>query len=309
MKSIFGITATLLAMLSGTLLPAAEETIHLKQAFPVGKKIYQSTAINQTMNMGGVPGAPREQGIDIKNKILMDLSIDIKNHNGDQKKAVVRYEKMSMLIDAGSFKKEFASDADDGNPFTLMAGKEMAIIYDKEDRVQSVEGIAELFGEASDQSGAGDVFSQMFSQDQVKESINQGLLQVVPDKALRVGESWPYTMETSMPQGMGEMKVAGNYTLKRLDEFEGYPCAVIGMEGKLESDGKGTMELQGKEIELEFGDSTFEGEIYFDNQLGLPRKSDMLTKMKLTMGLEEQSMLMDMTMTMINKITKVEDNQ
>ena len=306
MKTRFVISTALLATFAFTLSASAEEkSIKLKQGFPVDKKIHQSIVMNQKMKMGGVPGAPDGGGMNMTNKITMDMSMDVKKHGEDQKKAVMKYEKMAMLMDAGIFKQEFSSDDDQpGNPFSQIVGKAITLIYDKDDQVQSVEGMDDLVGGAAAQPGVGEMLKQIFSEEQMKQTMNQGLLQMIPDRPLKVGDHWDYTMETPMPQGMGKMTVAGKYTLKRFDEYEGNQCAVIGMEGRLESEGKNVMEVQGQQIEMEFGDSKFEGDIYFDNELGLPRKSDMLTKIKMTMGVAGQNMTMDMNMTMINKITK-----
>ena len=310
MKMKLAIPTMLMATMACTMLPAAaQESIKLNQAFPVGKKIHQSMVMNQKMKMGGIPGAPEGQGMNMTNKITMDMSMDIKKHGADQKKAVVKYERMAMSMDAGIIKQEFDSDSDDGNPFTAIAGKEITLIFDKDDKVVEVEGADQLLGDAAAQPGIGDMLGQFMSEEQLKEMMSQGLLQNVPEKELKIGDFWEYDMETPMPQGMGKLKVTGKYTLKRFDKYEGHPCAVIAMEGSLKSEGKSKMNMQGQEIEMEFKDSKFEGDIFFDNKLGLPRKSDMLTKMKMEMGILGQSMSMDMNMTMISKITKIEDGK
>ncbi len=310
MKMKFAIPTALLATMACTMLSAsAQKSVKLKQGFPVGKKIHQSIVLNQKMKMAGIPGAPEGQGMNMTNKITMDMSMDIKKHGKDQKKAVVKYDRMAMLMDAGIIKQEFDSESDDGNPFTTIVGKEFSLIYDKDDKVVEVEGIEGFLGDAAEQPGIGDMLKQFMSEEQMKEMMNQGLLQDVPKEAQKIGDYWTYEMETPMPQGMGKFKVSGKYTVKRFDEYEGNPCVVIAMEGKLKSDGKTKMNMQGQEIEMEFKDSKFEGDIYFDNKLGLPRKSDMITKMKMNMGILGQNMTMDMNMTMISKITKIEESK
>lgn len=312
MKLRLAIPPALLATLAATMLPAAgQDSIKLKQSLPVGKKIHQSMVMNQKMNMGGIPGAPEGQGMKMANKITMDMSMDIKKHGEDKKKAAIKYERMAMSMDAGIIKQEFDSAAKDGNPFTAIAGKEITVIYDKDDKVEEVQGVDGLLGDAAAQPGVGDMLKQFLSEEQMKEMMNQGMLQGVPEdkEEFKIGDFWTYEMETPMPQGMGELQVSGKYTLKRFDKYDGIPCAVFAMEGKLASDGKSKMEMNGQEIEMEFKESKFEGEIYFDNKLGLPRKSDMITRMKMNMGILGQTMTMDMNMTMINKITKVEDSK
>ncbi|MFT4639703.1 MAG: hypothetical protein ACI8T1_003028 [Verrucomicrobiales bacterium] len=311
MRSLI-LTAAMTAFALTLSASAEEKAIKLKQGFPVGKKIHQSIVMNQKMKMGGIPGAPGGGEMNMTNRITMDTSMDIKKHGEDQKKAIMKYEKMGMLMDAGVFKQEFNSDDVDqeGNPFAGIVGKAITLIYDKDDQIQSVEGMDALMEWAATEPGVGEMLKQIFSEEQMKQMMNQGLLQMVPDKALTIGDSWHYTMETPLPQGMGKMKVSGQYTLKKFDEYDGKKCVVIGMEGKLETDGKSVMELQGQKIEMEFGESKFEGDIYFDNELGLPRKSDMLTKMKMNMKMAAGiNMSMDMNMTMINKITKIEESK
>ena len=62
---------------------------------------------------------------------------------------------------------------------------------------------------------------------------------------------------------------------------------------------------------MEFKDSQFEADIYFDNKLGLPRKTDMLMMMNIAMSMPAlgMDMTMDMNMTMTSKVTKVEDSK
>lgn len=311
MKIRFALPPTLLAMLALNSIPAHaadQESITINQSIPVGKVIHQSIELNQKMKMSGIPGAPAGQGgVNMTNQIVMEMSMDVKKHGEDQKKAVVKYDRMRMLIDIGIFKQEFDSAAEDGNPFTAITGKEMTVIYDKEDKLESIEGLEGFLGDAAAQPGIGQMMQQIFSEGQMEQMVNAGMLQDVPEKELKIGDKWEYSMESPMPQGMGNLEVSGHYILKRFDELDGIPCAVIGMEGAIES--KGKMNVNGQEVEMEFSDSKFEGDVYFDNKLGLARKSDMLTKMKMTMGLLGQTMTMDMNMTMIYKITKVEDGK
>jgi hypothetical protein len=280
---------------------AETKSILLKQSMPIGKRLVQSMTMNQKMNMEGGP-----QAIKITNKINMDMSMDVTKHGEDQKKATIKYDKASMLMDMGFMKEEVSSENDDGNPFTKLVGKSFAVIYDKEDKIVEVKGADDLIGDAADLGPMASV-AEMFQGDQMKQNLEQGLLQNVPKKALKVGDSWDFEIKINMPNNMGEMVFEGGYTLRKFAEYDGQECAVIAMEGKLEGDGKKEIEMQGQKISMDFKESEIEGEIYFDNKLGLPRKSDTLTKMKMEMAVAGQEMLMDMTITAINKVTKVED--
>ena len=291
-----------------TLTAGAEspQSIKLKQQLPVGKKVHQSIVMNQKMKMGGIPGAPDGGGMNITNKITMGMNMDIKKEGADKKKMVLTYDEMAMAMDAGVFKQEFASD-DENSPFAGIVGKGITITYDKDEQIEKVEGTDALFeGAGGGAPGMDQMMEQMFGEEQLKQTMNQMMLQMIPDRELKIGESWDYTMEVPMPQGMGKMKMEGTYTLKKFDKYEGHDCAVLGMTGKLKTDGKTKMNMQGQEIAMEFKDSKFEGDIYFDNKLGLARKSDMLTTMKMAMDMLGQEMTMDMNMTIIQKVTKVE---
>ncbi len=301
MKMKNSLSLMLASMLALTLSANAEQkSVKIKQGYPVGKKIQQSTEINQKMKMEGPGGQP----MNMNNKISMDMSMDVKKRNEDQTAVVISYDKADMLIDAGIFKQEFSSDSDDGNPFTAIAGKSITMILDKDNQVVEVEGVENLLGDEAEDLGPMAGIKQLFSSDQLKQTIQQGLLQNVPDKELKVGDSWPYTMEMPAPQGEGKIAVKGSYTLKKFAEFDGHPCAVLSTKGDMTID----MEIAGGG-KMKVEDSDFTGEIYFDNKLGLPRKSDLLTKMAMSMDAGGQQMKMNMDMTVIQKITKVEDSK
>ncbi len=311
MKNKFLVPATaFLATCALTFSVSAEEkTIKLKQTLPVGKTVHQSMVMNQKMKMGGAPGVPAG-GVNITNKMIMGMSMDFKKHEGNKKKMTLKYDELSMALDAGVFKQEFSSKDEDG-PFKDIAGKPVTLIYDEKDQVESVEGAEEILGEAANQPGVGDMLKQMLGEEQIKQTMNQMMVQMIPDKVLKIGDSWPYETTVPMPQGMGEMTVKGKYTLKKFDKFEGHDCAVLTMVGSIVSDGKTKIETQGQQVEMEFKDSQFEADIYFDNKLGLPRKTDMLMMMNIAMSMPAlgMDMTMDMNMTMTSKVTKVEDSK
>lgn len=311
MKSRFFIPATaLFASCALTLSATGEEkSITLKQSLPVGKKIYQSMVMNQKMKMAGAPGAPAG-GMNITNKMVMDMSMDITKHEEAKKKMVLKYETLSMNLDAGVFQQEMSSD-DKDSAFGNVAGKPITLIYDKDNQVESVEGAEDLIGDADGVPGAGEMLSQLLSEEQLKQTMNQMMVQGIPKTPVKIGDSWTHEMDIPMPQGMGKMKMKGKYTLKKFDKYEGHDCAVLSMEGEIVSDGKTKVEMQGAEMEMEFKDSQFDGDIYFDNKLGLARKTDMITMMKMEIGMASLglNMSMDMNMTMTAKVTKVEDSK
>lgn len=291
--------------LAAIIMPASAETksITIKQSMPVGKRIEQSMTLNQKMNMAG---GPNGQGMKMSNKMLMDMSMEISKLGKDQKKAVTKFEKASMNVDMGFAKQEFSSENDDGNPFTKLVGKSFDIIFDENDEVVDVKGADNLLGDPAD-LGPMAQMAEAFNGDQMKQNISQGMLQNVPEKELKIGDSWTFDMTFPMPNNMGDLKFDGTYTIQKFAEYEGNECAVIAMEGTLAGDGAKEIDAGGQKVSMEFKESDFEGEIYFDNKLGLPRKSDTLTKMKMNMTVAGMEMSMDMTMTQILKVTKVKD--
>ena len=305
--------AALLTSCALALSASAEETtVTLKQSLPVGKKILQSMVMNQKMKMGGVPGAPEGGGMNMTNKITMDMSMDITKHEKG-KKMVLMYDRMAMLMDAGVFKQEFDSEdkENEANPFQQVVGKPLTLIYNEKDEIESVEGAEGLLGDAANTPGVGDMLTQLFGEEQLKQTMNQMMVQMLPDKPLKIGDSWDYTMDVPMPAGMGKMKMSGKYTLKKFDKVEEHDVAVLGMVGKLITEGKTKMNMQGQELEMEFKNSQFEGDIYFDNKLGLARKTDMLTTMDMAMVIPGlgQEMTIGMNMNMNMKVTQVEDTE
>ncbi|MDA7666113.1 DUF6263 family protein [bacterium] len=312
MKSNFLVPASaILATCALTFSVSAEEkTIKLKQALPAGKKIHQSMVMNQKMKMGGAPGAPAG-GMNITNKMTIGMSMDINKHEEKKKRMILKYEEISMAVDTGLFPKQEFSSKDPEGPFKGLADHPVTLIYDEKDQIVSVEGADELVDGAENQPVVGEMLKQILGEDQLKQTMNQMMVQMIPDKVLKIGDSWPYEMKVPMPQGMGEMTMKGKYTLKKFEKFEGHDCAVLTMVGGIDSDEKVKMETNGQQVEIEFKDSQFEADIYFDNKLGLTRKTNMLTMMNMAMTIPAlgMNMTMDMNMTMTSKVTKVEDSK
>lgn len=262
----------------------AEESLRLRQAFPVGKKLTQSMKMEQVSRMkaGG-------QEVETKSSTDMRIIMTIRAGEADQKRLTLKYDKASM-------KNEIPENLGGGQaaPVDYLAGlvgKEITVVLDGKDQVQGVEGLDDLLKGADENQAA--IWKQLLTEDQMKQMINGSILQALPEKEIKSGDSWPFRQEIALPIGLGKAVTEGNYQLKSIKE----DLAEIAI--------KGTMKIEGPAVSAK--EAPYEGSILFDSKLGLPRMTDMRIKMDIEakIGPKGESMKMQMDQTVKSEITEV----
>lgn len=290
---------TAMGLTLATAVPAraqdAPQSIRIQQSLPAGKALTQSTTINNTMGLQNM-----------KMGMSMNMVSEMAIHAAEEgkKRAVMKYTSAKMAMDMGGAKMEYDSEGDQPSPFSELIGKEVTVLFNADGSIESIEGADDLLGDV--EPGAAAQLKQIFDKAQIKNTLEQSMLQNVPDKELKVDDSWNFEKEVPLPQGMGNLTMKGAYTLQGFEKLDGIDCAVIHLKGTLDGNIEGGADAQGVSVKLE--DAAYEGTIHFDNALGMPRKSDVVIDMVMMMGgLGAEAIKADVQQKIVNEITKVED--
>lgn len=199
---------------------ALQEAVTLAYQFPAGKTLAYKESSTQTQNMD-VMG----QAMTTVSTSSTEFTLKLKGMKGQD------FE-LSALIDAGTA----SSDTPQGNTMTDMSpviGKGFDMILSRLGREIDVSGATVLKVDSA-AGGQRDISSTF-----------QAFFPDLPDKALKVGDTWPNEDTVVQQEGNGEtrIKMANQNTLDGFETVDGYECARIkvvskgNIEGNLEQQG------------------------------------------------------------------------
>jgi hypothetical protein len=297
--------------LSAPVTPAATNTgkpVELKLKWQMGKRYEQQ--MDMTMDMGvDVPG--QAQGTQTKMKMGQAYAISAeKERDGGGKELDFKVTGVTMSMDMGGNtlmsydSKNPPSDAG-GNPATTMLQKlgnlHLTMLTDAKGNVESVEGFKE-FADSMAESGAGGAnpLSGMFTEDSIKQMVS---LEGLPDHPVKVGESWPFKKEVSLPS-MGTMVMDQTYTFTGWEQRENHKCAVISISGTIHSK-PGDDASAAPMMTIE--DGKVAGEMYFDPTLGMPIETALNQGFSVKVNAQGQSMSTKITQDVTIKLAAVTD--
>ena len=308
------------ALLFTAASPVSAQTVEIKPRWQVGKKISQSTQMDQTSTM-----AFGDQKMEQKIGVTMDTSMSIRAHeNGKGKRATVRYDRiamdMNMMGQAMKYDSAKAGDASAdplglGKSLGIVVGKEIKIVLDEKDEVVDVENLDAMLKDMAAANPMAGMLGQIFSKDAMKNLVRQGTLYGAPGKPVKAGDSWPFTLSMPMPP-LGKVSMDGTYTMKGQGDRGGAKCAELAMVGKLaiETAAAGASADAGANPLAALGvtasGGTMTGTLWFDPALGICREAllnqDINLKMKNPQKPDE-SMEIPMKQVVKQTVTKVED--
>lgn len=204
---------------------APQEAVTLAYQFPAGKTLSykESSTQNQNMDIMG-------QTMTTVSASSMEFTLKPKGMKGQD------FE-LSALIDAGTA----SADTPQGNTSTDMSpviGKGFDMILSRLGREIDVTGATALKVD-SPAGGQRDISSTF-----------QAFFPDLPDKAVKVGDTWPSEDTVVQKEGNGEtrMKMTNQNTLDGFETMDGYECARIKVVAKGTLDGN--LEQQGMGLTL-----------------------------------------------------------
>lgn len=237
---------------------AEEVTFQLK--FEPGKTYLSETDVkqNMVMPMGGQ---------EMKTAMTMRMVSSQKVTKAEEGLQVVQgMESMNMDMDAAGMKMAYDSKNPQG-PMAAMFGSLMdaktTLVIDEKGKLVSVKA---------------DAIPGMENMGMGPEEMEQAareMSDMMPNKAVAVGDSWKST--TTMPMGGITEPVSINYvmTFQEMTELEGSKVAKVDIKGEVNAD-DGNLQVTSKELK---------GHMLFDPKIGQPREYHMIVDLEI--GLPE----------------------
>ncbi len=293
-------------------LLAAEDAVELKVKWDVGKCYVQNLEMSQeqSISMALLP-EPMKQ----KTTQTQELATSVTKALEDGGRELeMEFRSLKMDIDTPMGKMSFDSTKNagkDANPLAEMmkkfAGAKVKYVLGADGQVKSVEGFKELVGGAAAENSP---FGKMFSEENLKQMCSQSFTEGLPEKAVKKGDEW--SSKTELPMGdMMTMSVEMKYTFKGFEELDTHRCAVLESTGTITGKPGKAENPMGMKMSIKEGKAS--GKIWFDVELGMPRKSTVNHTMKMEMSMmppgatQAQMSTIDQVQSTSIVLTKVDD--
>ena len=244
-------------------------------------------------------------GYKVSNEITQTMTM----MGQEQSNAITSSEKMYILslglVDDNNFKVEFYIDdvnikADnpqinlDGVDFSFITNKKSSALVSKKGVVSSVEEV--------------DVVE--FPEDQILRSVTQQynpavlfsrFFLVLPEKELKVGESWEDTKTETNDDIGGEMAIVNefSYTVLEALEYNGYNCFKIDASSKMSYLGQGAQ--MGQEFKVS-GSGKGTATFYFAHEEGILVGYEVYNSSDINMDFTAMDMTIPMVSTLSSKV-------
>ncbi|MDQ3624916.1 MAG: hypothetical protein M3463_20955 [Verrucomicrobiota bacterium] len=191
-----------------------------------------------------------------------------------RKRLSFTYERVATDIEAMGLKMSFDSakkDAPDpvglGSEIGAIIGKEMSLAFDEKDQVVDSENLEEVARVAAANP---------------MEIIRQSMLQTLPEKPVKPGDSWPVNLRQQVAEGL-EAAVKGTYTFRGMGERAGVPCTELLLNATFTADMAKPPTNAAAKMGIKLERGTMKGTVWFDPMLAAVRESDIHQEVTLSL--------------------------
>jgi hypothetical protein len=275
----------------------AQTPVDLKWKFEKGKPFYQEMTTDTTQNMT-VMG----QKITQVQKVTFFLSWTPVDKDKDGNWTVKqKIDGMKMEIEIGGNKIPFDSTKDTGatNPlsdfFKALVGSEFTLTIDKDMKITKIEGRDEFLKKLIKENQAMEPLLKTILSDEALKQLSDPAFAVVPDKAVKKGDSWEKSATLNMgPIGSFETKY--KYTYDGPDEKKLQKIKVDSTLKYVPPGPNAGSQLPFKILKADLNSKESKGDILFDSEKGRVGASNMTMKLAGTLTIEIGGMASDVTL-------------
>lgn len=273
-KNLIGLLTILFAF-SFSCIINAQDGYNLKYNFEKGKAYKYSSFTDGTITQSMMG---QEMKIGLESKIF--LKMETEDLIGDQFSLLVS-------IDSGKVRTNMPMK-DTTMSLKESEGKRTRIVVEKNGKVVKKEIVDTVMTGMEAMGGMGNEITKLV---------------VLPDKGIKLGETWNNQSVDSVEMMGGKITTTSNldYTLTGTIDTLGYNCLVISFLGKTSSEG--SAKIMGMELFIE-GTGKNSGKLYFQPSKGLIVFVDVLLDNEMTMAATgEQNMIIPISQSMKSKQT------
>lgn len=264
----------------------AQDSLVFNQQYKGGHRYHQTITTEQEMDMDlGYKKVEQRMSM----QLGMAVSVEDLEGAGGQR-VTIAYDHTAMSQSAGGQKFSFdskAPQAANAGPLAALGnivGREFHVILDSDGAVKEVENYdATMQRLSAGNPNTADMYKKLFSKETVKKMMQQSQLR--SGKAVKVGESWPFTSELVMP-GIGKMVVSGSYTFAGMMEAEGRKLAKVDAKADITvevggADNEKTANLI-NQMKMKVEEGTMNGTLLYDPAIAFTRDISITQNVTLT---------------------------
>jgi hypothetical protein len=293
-----------LGLLLATLAAPAQAQTTLRYKFKDGDQLNYEMVQKMAMKMN-VQGM--EVAMDMNQTITMSWNVLTVDKDGNAKMNQ-KIERVRFTMEGGPIGKVEYDSKEGKAPegpigqvlapiFGALAGSEIALTMDPMGHMKDIKVPEKLVKALKDVPGAGAGFSDMFSEEGLKNMLNQGGL-VLPAEPVTKGKTWNQKLEVKMP--FGKMMVDNVYTYEGPVTKDGRQLEQVSLKPSVKMDAdpnaQVAMKLKGQDAK---------GTAYFDNAAGRLVELNMTQNMDMEISAGgqniNQKVLQTVTMKLMDK--------
>jgi len=285
---------------------AAEPTFEFKTKWPVGNRY--TYRVDSTVEMEGtLPNRPDPVKFSTVGQTAEFALSVLTNREGGVTELELEYlsEKMDVrsLQASISFDSKSPSKKDLGNPMVIalkkLPGLKVKYLTDATGKIDKVEDHAELAKKTLQgvATSARPMLTSLISEDNLKRQAT--LIEAMPEKAVKAGDSWPYT-DAAPISGLGQASITAQYTFKEFQQRAERKCALFEFSGTFE------IKQGPARTAMTLEDGKVSGQTWFDAELGGVVESSTELSGKITQtGQGGQSITMQMTQKVATRLAEL----
>lgn len=266
----------LVVMLFSPVGVAAGDSIELELKFPPGRRQY----IELSAEGHQVVKGPMVSGgqMDITINQITGVMERVESSSKEGAKIVFSYDRRGMTFEyPGMGRLHYDSDmpGEDDAPyieqmFSPVLGMSMTMELDESARVKSFSGMDAIFKKIEAAAAGNPLFAQMkagFTNDAAKATWGDNRWTILPDHAVKPGDTWNCRSENDVPQ-IGKLVSDFSCKLERVTESNGRKLAIITFTGKITQPAKIDESAQAGGMGLKVKGGTIKGTTTFDIEAG-----------------------------------------
>lgn len=269
----------------GLLTPSAQAAVKLRWKFQPGEKVnYQMTMdMIQAMKVADMP-------VGSKMSQRMDMTWEVKKVSEDGTAVMeqtidrVRVEIVPAMADPTPIKydsqsKEPEKGAEMLAPmFKSMVGQPFSLTVSPLGEVKEIKLPPEMMAAMQKANPA---MGAMFSEDSMKQMIGRSMFSFPPE--VEPGQKWDATLDMPNPL-LGKQIVTTNYKYVGPEDHDGAKVEKIDVDVEMKFDTK-----PGGQAQVTLKDQSGKGVIYFDNEQGLPKETQLKSEIKMEIGVGDKT--------------------